>query len=776
MHRLSLFLVAILGAPAPTRVQPRSAAQRALDSLIAGFQSIDTVTHLVEIRCDNTDRRVAQLCRGLLSLRRAELTDSLPDAEQADRTVQRILLDQSRSAVAWYTLGMVRLQLAKLHALARPGPLQPQGVTNESGAGYALVEALTHDATLRPAAEALALGALPPPREGASRLQERIHMLRRVRDILSPQALYGAGHVELEGGDPDSAIADFRLALAHGSLDSGIIALGLARAEYQAHRPQAGRAALIAGARDTSAMARALYRQQLAWVADSADLVRWDSTGAGDRPGWLADFWSKRDVADGQPDGSRLVEHYRRYEYALHNYRLMVPESGRPATSQNLDELASEMHEDSLAHAGSTARVDEQFAEDQLALLQVFDLNDHLYGVDNPFAYLPMAQDQLDDRGIVYMRHGKPDQIATGSSKQTAMEVWVYHLPTGTLTLQFMSQDFSNAVGATRLVPTLITGDATEREKVCVLEVSLCPLAAGGPRNRPASFSTAVEVGTGQLTSARIAGAYREGMEEIRQAVTTDENAHRFAAAMHPALDIYAIPETPGGSTLLIPFALSGNDLDSMPHAGTTPLYYSVHFQATAERTGTGEHFALDTTRNFIAREPITGGAWLTGYVAMPLPAGVYHVALTITEPSGRGAVATLDSVRMPEPAGMIMSDLVLGRANSGTHWNSGTTEVALNPLGSYHRNENAELYYQLGGLVSGADYETTVQVFRANDDPKHAPRLTVTFHDTAGGADAEVSRTLGLSQLDPGAYRIVVAVNGDGHSVRRTGRFTITK
>ncbi|MGH7525056.1 MAG: hypothetical protein ACREK8_12155, partial [Gemmatimonadales bacterium] len=177
----------MLVASAALQVTPRQGTHdRAfIDSLFVDLHVATTLNALPVARCAHRSGSLARLCQGLVLVRRAEITDSADDAHRADRAVQRTLLDLPNSPIAWYALGMARLQLARAHALAREGPLQPLGVSNEAAAGYALVRALQLDTTLAYAADGLALGALPPPREGASRLGERVHMLRRVHRLLA---------------------------------------------------------------------------------------------------------------------------------------------------------------------------------------------------------------------------------------------------------------------------------------------------------------------------------------------------------------------------------------------------------------------------------------------------------------------------------------------------------------------------------------------------------------------------------------------------------------
>ena len=772
-------------ATGPRPQHPQQSSDRVfVDSLFSDLRRATTVSALPALRCTTRGKSLARLCNGLVALRRAEITDSADDAHRADNAIQRLLLDQPKSAIAWYALGISRLQLVRVHALAREGPLQPVGVSNEAAAGYALVHALELDLTLVPAAEALALGALPPPREGASRLGERVRMLRRVRPLLSATALYGAGRVELEGGNPDSAVADLRLSLVVGDVDSGLVELALARAEYKGGHPEPGRAAFLAGAADTSSEARRAYREQLSWVASPAEMTLWDSLSSNRQTAWLRDFWAKRDVAEGHPDGARLIEHFRRYEFALRDYRVFLPGTGRHRNVQNQDTFTDGMvgaiRANQHTGLGSTNPDTEAVILSASAKLIAFDRDNRLYGVGSPFRFLPLTQDILDDRGIVFMRHGKPDHVAGSAAGGAAMEVWVYDLPDGPLTLQFMNQDFSSSVDATLLVPTLVTGNATTRDHICHLAVSLCPLAIDwSATSHTAGLPlTLAEVGQGMMSSDRVKAAHDIGAEQITQATTTDNFTHRFKKALHPLVQMYGLERTGGGSRIVVAFAIPGAELDaaatSVP-GGTT--VYDVRFEAVAEAHRSGRRFEFDTVRHFVASRPLLSGEYLSGVLDVAIDPGLYGASVVVSQTSGRGAVAHLSDLNVPvAQPGLTVSDLVLGRESSGVHWNSGTAIVALNPLNTFPRDGQAAVYFQVAGLLPGTSYQTRFEFFRAGDDSKHPPQLAIAFDQVATRVWSEVSRTLDLHNLEPGAYRVRLTLSASPAEATATAWLTIVR
>src|SRR4029077_11294402 len=104
-----------------------------------------------------------------------------------------------------------------------------------------------------------------------------------------------------------------------------------------------------------------MYRNDFSWIATPQELASFDSLPTtATRASWLKEFWGKRDVADVRKPGERLAEHYRRGVYAIRTFGLVSPHR----------------HYDFTEVYRST-------------------------------------QDQIDDRGVIYMRLGPPDQSRT---------------------------------------------------------------------------------------------------------------------------------------------------------------------------------------------------------------------------------------------------------------------------------------------------------------------------------------------------------------------------
>jgi GWxTD domain-containing protein len=694
------------------------------------------------------------------------------EATKARDLLERVVGERPQWPVAWYGLGVARLQVARTGGLARSGALHPVGVSNEAGAGYALVRALELDSTFVQAAEALASASLP--REGASRIAERLAMLNRVEGLLSPAARYQAGIVAITANDGASAVRFLAPIQGTRSAVNGLAALALARAHYQSGNPIAGRAALIAGAGDSNPASRAAYRKELAWVAEPEELAAWDSLPHTTSSQWLADFWARRDVRDARPDGARLIEHYARLEYAFEVFQRIVPQVGHQK------------------NAGMSEAMD-YFVEDAELLKHPVLLNDtYMSGVFSPFRAFRTTQTLIDDRGVIWIRHGKPDKRAHTVDGR-AYEAWRYDRPEGSLVVQFREENFDGQAGASVLVPSLVTASPLQRDQLCAIEHSLCSMNADprgglavmgsgmGDYNPPWSQNPSkdrIALDAKINTTARINRLRLEGLDAITRATTTDDYARPFTKAFGPTVQIYGLDRASGGAgRAVIAFAIPGDQLDHTlpPEAGGRAVY-TVRIEVMLSRRSDGRRFDLDTLRRFATAAPLAGGKYITGLVEVPLPPGRY-VATVVLSQGELGSIARLGELTVPNPRNVLsVSDLVFGREGSGLRWQSGATAVPLHPLNSYPRGGEVEVYYQLAGLRQGVSYANRVELYGADDDVNKSPRLSIGFETTASDARVEVSRTLGLKSLEPGRYRIRLTVRGGEESVSAIAWLTVVK
>ena len=110
-----------------------------------------------------------------------------------------------------------------------------------------------------------------------------------------------------------------------------------------------------------------------------------------------------------------------------------------------------------------------------------------------------------------------------------------------------------------------------------------------------------------------------------------------------------------------IAYAISGKGLE--PVTVTRGFLYSVRVRFAATDPTGRVVASLDTTRHFVAPEPVPEGEHLVGRVAVPVPTGRYEYRLAIQQGEEAGVVLPRDTVRVggSASASLALSDLVLG-------------------------------------------------------------------------------------------------------------------
>ena len=212
----------------------------------------------------------------------------------------------------------------------------------------------------------------------------------------------------------------------------------LARDQLRAGEAEQGLRTYLRGAeRANTAADRELYARDIAWLATRTELALFRNAATAPRVEFLRSFWVSRDADAGKPEGSRLVEHVRRLDVAVTNYRI-DPKRGRPPVMR----VATGPGRSSWPLASG--------------------LRD----------YVP-TQGELDDRAVILIRHGEP--AARTVSSTAGIESWTYERDGESVTVHFAETLFDGASGNGTLiaVPPLSVFDA-----VCQADEAYCRLAS----------------------------------------------------------------------------------------------------------------------------------------------------------------------------------------------------------------------------------------------------------------------------------------------------------
>ena len=649
----------------------------------------------------------------------------------------------------WYGVGLSELAIGENSMMAIENIRQMLGKDYLSKAAKAFARATVADPSFASAVVDLANTAL------TQRIRPRLDVaLSAVRLAAAstagrqPGVQLVRGRVEREAGENDSSLAAFNAYLAAQG-DSGIGLLEIARTSYLGHRPTAGWSAYFNGIRVArSAAAIGLYRSDLSWIADSAELKTFDGLATpGDRAAWLDEFWTKRDVADARDVGERLAEHYRRWFYARHNFRL----------------VSRHRH---------------------------YDITE---------VYRP-KQAEFDDRGMIYIRHGDPDRRARFLCREpeepngegcATNESWLYRRREGDLVFHFVArgdvQDYklveslADVLGFRRAVRASMTLDP-EVPALYQSRDEFGPLYDRVARSQHAAGS--------ELAEDRI-----QGRRNIRLGTSSDSYAQRFDQFLDVVANAFVLGTGTGGAAdsvgemLHVVFAIPGERLNSDPAGGG--VRYALRFRLIVSDSNDHVVARLDTLRVFAAHQALRNPSYLTGQLAVPLEPGQYRYRLLVTSVDGSAGDLVVDGLHVEnlDPRRFAVSDVVVGRTGSGLVWVSpppaGDT-IWLNPLNRFPEGSAAELYYEVYGLANGASYHTVVRLEKEGGHSLFAAirglfgggrsPVLLEFDAPADGPVTRVHRGIALRDVGKGNYRLTVVLTdpASGVSVTRSQRFQV--
>ena len=671
-----------------------------------------------------------------------------------------------RSAPAWYNLALLKLELDRRAAPVKATMHQGQGESWRHGALAALARSLAADSAYRPAASTLAgLLVASDQSELEPAIQRAVHTAAGTG--AGADAWLALARMQRTLGRQDSVLAALRSYLRSGG-DSGVADLEAARALSALGRADSAVAAYEQGARHAGPDGRRLYRADVGWVATPAELASFDSTTAATFGEWMRNFWRRRDVTALRPEGERLAEHLRRWNYVREHFRIV----GRTEGAQFSDGPGAGAPPADPALAGAS-----DVANDLGAL-----------GALAPDAYslVEGGRRTLDDRAVVYLRHGEPDNRASwaagslGNNEHgciVANESWQYTLPTGNLLLHFCSSRRLGSTAPTTLVAMLplyhdlVDSRGALDPRYAYLAAQLQDLAlhsklagqqaqlnamgaAGGNTYQSATTDLGLLIRPEDVTSMREAG-----QTQMATALHTDTYVQRYESSLKPVVQLYAVGQPGDAPHLLIVFAIPGDRLKPVTRAGVTGVLYPLSIRTIAVGPTGLDVLRSDTTRFFHVADTLKAGSWLNGLLELPLPTGRHDVRVLFTQPGSTAAAAAgRDAMTAGTAGSLALSDLVAGRQGAGLVWANQGDPVPLNPLDVYSRSSAMELYYDVSGMVPGRSYRTTIELSRSLAIGT-GDQVRVSFSDKASVPAQHVRRTLELSTLKGGQYRLVLRV-----------------
>jgi hypothetical protein len=627
----------------------------------------------------------------------------------------------------WYGLALADLALERGGYTVKPSMHQPAGVYYRDAAIHALGKALEADSTFAPAAKLLAehLTSTTDPAVSG----DVVRAIRRsvASGKAGPQPWLVFARMQRSLAHPDSALDAFRHYLAAGG-DSAVAYIEEARSLLAVGNTAAAAPMYLRGATYAGTTGgRSEYRRDLAWIASPTELTAYDSVPADSVGNWLRAFWAKRDAEELRGPNVRLTEHVRRWVYVHDNF--MAPQLSTKIAKALRMPLATR---GDLPPAMTVAV--EGASNSATSLPGIVPLSTAELFQQSYLNVATGSADFLDDRALIYMRHGEPTEVvqSAGRPGEHSPLSWAYATPQGQLVFHFACDLF------------------------CLLQrfpVRLDGLMAIDP----AYEILAGQMRTGHPSPGVVHRVLSDIDHDLRVGLTTDGFPPQFKHQLGPEGQFFAVG-SPG--RVLVLFALPGDKLHGMalPGGGSG---YPVALRIIATNAA-GQIARIDTTRRFRSDQPLGKGQYLFGLEELKLAPGKWDVRLLVTEPGmdAGGAIGRI-GVTIPSNSTLGMSDLVLGREGSGLSWQSPAGAVPLNPLDVFPPKGSAELYYELHGATPDSTYQTDIEVKGVYGDAKGTVHLT--FKEKAHDALVRARRSIGLSKLEEGQYQVTVTMTEQG-------------
>ena len=773
------FLLVAAGGPLLAQ-QPSDSLQllSAFADSVRHSSDVASLTSLLETARDDRAGGPAwrEARKGWIAFRLGQLEDGRGRLDEAIRYFDEAVYREKDLAIGWVGLAETKLLLEQRGAVVKATMHQRDGDYYENAALGHLASAL-HAKPEYPAAVALLSRLLiefdspdfPPDLVEAIQLASA-----HDRNGPVPQLLLGR-YLRKRRDYPGARAAFGRFAELGG--DAGLADIELSRISFMTGQTDLAISQYMIGASVGDSLGRRAFRRDLAWFASPGELQAFDSLPRDSLKSWITLFWARRDAANLRPEGDRLKEHLRRWWFVQDHFRLVGRRGG-------------------ARFNWGVSGVRREFTKENEGLGAWVLFEPGTLPESDPRAL------GVDDRGAVYMRHGEPDERASGIGSEAinvsdsgrsplvqllpggcgaANESWKYELPTGPIILHFCSNEALGTVSPSTLVsmlpldPVIIGARAGMDVRFGLMELDILNfiqtrdmMRRGGGRSSQPRIN--------QEAASQL-GAF--GQASIKVGLTTDSHPLDYDHDLEPTVQIYGLSRSAGTGRALVVFALRGDRIEPQTRDGR--LFYPVKIRVTAVDSAKQVTRTMDTLRLFLSADTLSKDAHLYGTLDVPLPSGTYYVRVLLEQPgrSAAGAVGQPE-VAVPGEAGTLsMSDLVLGRNGSGLVWQHQGRSVFLNPLESFREGASLELYYEVEGTRPRVAYKTTLNFTRIQGrGGRGKDQVSLGFTDQSEGTTLVVQRSIGLNELGAGRYLLSVSITDEdaGRTLTRQRLITVVR
>jgi GWxTD domain-containing protein len=462
----------------------------------------------------------------------------------------------------------------------------------------------------------------------------------------------------------------------------------LAYALFNTEQPEAGAEAYWAGLEAVTTGREAdLFWFDVRPIVDEGADAAFRSQEAEGRKRFLRDFW--QDLADASFIGidERLAEHYRRLDHVYRNFRLDLPERRH--------------------YSGSAA-------------------------------YVPPWQTGFDDRGVIYLRHGPPDDTATYAGPEVQQNIsWKYEQTTGDpLVFHFVSDEDVRDYKLVRRLSDAIISNASKMTGQTVLS-STCTVGAGAACD---SYDSRILAGDRRafrdLYSSRgsldpyydraATGLDSQILEKEEINLAADIDVATTTQSYEPATGgdlqapVYAVPfkAQGGATTVAFYYALPTTEVSILPRpAGGSQIDYRYQLVVSGPDQETATRQEDDVTIASGKPIPREAGVLVPGVRTVNVAPGRYSYGMKMTDLNSgrsgmtRGALTADDfSTGSLAMSGVVLASRVepaTDTSNPFVRWDR--IKVLALPSRTFMRSQPVYVYYEVYGLAGPeARYRTT--------------------------------------------------------------------
>ncbi len=652
----------------------------------------------------------AALRSGLLALRLGELRAD-PDYSEARSIFRAAAKRAPDQPDPWYGLGLAEEGRSEWEMSVSLNLGNRVGLKALERAAHNHRRALQVAADYSPAA--LALAQLTLDLRDTALMERSLPVLRQAarRGQAPPDVILAWGRVERAAGHPDAAVGAFERYLALG----GARALGLlelARTRLALGQAE-GERAYYDGANLADAGVAREYLADIALIRESAP-DELDGLAGGRLAESLRRFWTDRDRLELRADGERLREHYRRLQYARLHFPLTISR--------------------------------------------------RFYGDLDAYRSGSM---ELDDRGIIYLRHGEPaTRLRPFVFGAMPNESWRYARAEGDLLLHFSGGWDGNGGGDLydyRLVQSVLDLRGASDAPLDQLLLSRQALSR--------DYSRMLNWGRFGAANAR-ARERTIGAASIEVGTTTDTYELQFPRRMGVVADLVAVGRGREGGLTHLVFGIIAATL-RVDQVGTES-FYPVRIRLVALDRRDRPVASLDTTVTIRYQRELKPDEFAVGRVELPLPRGTWRYRASLQQGDSSGVVLPRDSVTVADiySGRLSLSDLALGSPGRAIPWVTDAADtVLLAPSALFRRGSEIRLYYETGGVTRGLRYRHEITVLRpeGRGGRRGRPLVALSFDEEARDSVMRSHRSVRLERLKEGGYVVEVKVTGpDGESQLR--------